>query len=84
MSDLEAALDFFARLKAKGFRVELKDYSGWSEGDEEFNPSSVSFQLYSSEDTPFIEFDFKDGKFYRISGFTSGYWQDEVDWKKYT
>ena len=35
-------------------------------------------------DLGFCQIDFhNDGSFYRIAGFTNGYWQDEVDWKKY-
>jgi hypothetical protein len=87
MTDFELAKAFFTRLKERGFHVELRDYSSRLESDPDFTPENgVAFELFSSEGKPFCSFDFSgtgEGRFYRISGFTSGFWQDEVDWKKY-
>ena len=79
--DVELARAFFTRLREKGFdvRENLGAYGGVG--------GEVVFELYgdtAAKEGPFCEIDFHgDGSFYRIAGFTSGFWQDEVDWKKY-
>ena len=77
LTDAELAEALFKRLKAHGFKVEedLNAYAGCE---------AKCFELFSDRDEPFCNFDFhSDGQFYRIAGYTQGFWQDEVDWKKY-
>lgn len=82
MTDLELAKAFFERIQSKGFKLDFnKDAYGLRDNDES---GPVVVELKNAEGESFVEFDFhSDGSFYRISGFTNGYWQDEVDWKKY-
>jgi len=77
ITDQQLADAFFKRLQERGFELKINRelYS-----DE----NSVVYQLLNAEKDTFCEFDFHaDGSFYRIAGFTSGFWQDEVDWNKY-
>lgn len=77
MTDNELAKAFFDRLRKRGFKVKNNE-------DAYQNSKATSYELFNDSDEIFCQFDFhEDGSFYRISGFTDGYWQDEVDWKKY-
>lgn len=66
-TDFELAKLFFTRLKERGFELEIHDQD----------------IVLNSSEGEWATFDFKGGKFYRIMGFTKGYWQDEIDWRKY-
>ena len=77
MTDKELADAFFNRLKERGFEAKF-DTSGYDTG----NPNTGSWELHGL-DGMFCEIDFIDGEFFRISGFTHGHWQDEVDLRKY-
>lgn len=82
MTDLELATAFFTRLRDRGFKVNFNEEAYGSK--DENGPNPMVFELLNAEGESFCEFDFRsNGAFYRISGFTSGYWQDEVDWNKY-
>jgi len=78
------ALQFFSMLKSKGFGVQITDYNGRLYGEEEFDYFFPQFELLDSWGKSFITFDFKAGKFHRISGTDSTGWSgDEVDMRKY-
>jgi hypothetical protein len=74
MTDLEAANEFFGRLARKGFPavfVRVED-------------DGPSWDILGPDGRAIACFDFHtDESFYRMSGLTSGFWQDEIDWKKY-
>jgi hypothetical protein len=80
-SDYEVFKEFVERISAKGFKVVERDYNGHTPP----SPHEIgrSFEFISSEEQSAFEVEFLDGDFYRISGFTRGFWQDEIDWKKY-
>lgn len=85
MTDRELAIAFFDRLKERGFKLNF-NYEAYSKSLEDYPKEELPLviELLNAEGESFCEFDFHaDGKFYRIAGFTSGYWQDEVDWCKY-
>lgn len=83
MSDLELAEEFFSRLAKKGFQVSNADYSGNGVGTPDFNPEEHRTIAVFNQGKVWAEFDFHpDGDFYRIASYTSGFWQDEVDWIK--
>lgn len=82
MTDLELATAFFERIQQKGFKLVFNKeaYGAYEPGEPHF----MVIELLNAEGKSFTEFDFyPDGSFHRIAGFTSGYWQDEVDWNKY-
>jgi len=86
-TDLKLAKEFFKRLHEKGLDVRIQDYSGRKADfdgneDEEFDWNAMGFEVQGSYGTCH-SYDFLNGKFYRIMGFTEGNWQDEIDWKKY-
>jgi len=82
LTDAELAILFFSRLQAKGFKLNFNWEAYHTPCPD--NPGNLSIELISSEKSSFCNFDFHfDGSFYRVAGFTSGFWQDEVDWNKY-
>lgn len=81
MSDYELAKAFFERLKSRGFVVIEEDFGGNSPPSED--DVARTFEIKNAEGDTCFTFDFLGGDFYRCSGFTSGFWQDEIDWKKY-
>lgn len=84
ISDIDLALAFFNRIKEKGFGIEIVDFGGNSETDEEFDPDNISINLKDSTGNTFASFDFLGGNFYRISATDStGWYGDEVDLRKY-
>ena len=85
-NDKQLARAFFDRLSSRGFKVieSKNEYGTPSEDDLKNDTYNACFDLYNADDEVFCTFDFHaDGNFYRISGFTRGYYQDEVDFKKY-
>lgn len=81
MSDYELAKAFFDRIKSKGFNVVERDYNGNAPPRED--DISRVFAIYNADGDVCFEVDFLNGDFYRCAGFTEGFWQDEIDWKKY-
>lgn len=81
MTDYDLAKAFFTVLAAKGFPVIERDYGGYSPPREE--DIARVFEIRNGNGEVCFEFDFLDGDFYRCSGFAEGFWQDEIDWKKY-
>jgi len=81
MTDLELATEFFKRIQSKGFELKFdNDAYGVA---EEGMPHFTCIDLYGM-DGVFVTFDFyPDGAFHRISGFTRGFYNDEVDGTKY-
>jgi hypothetical protein len=83
-TDLDLALQFFSRLREKGFSVDVTDYNNNQEGDLEFDWKAISIELKDHRNNRFCTFDFLQGDFYRVSGMDStGAWCDEIDFKKY-
>ena len=72
-TDYQHGLAFIKRLINKGYHAEI-----WNDGTFDV----ISF--LNDDEKHVMDIYFKpDGNFYCISGFTRGYWQDEIDWKKY-
>lgn len=83
MTDLELATAFFKRIQKKGFNLEFNHHA-YGLVEDLTEPHPVVIELASIENKSFCSFDFHaDGSFYRISGYTAGYYQDEVDGNKY-
>ena len=73
MNDYDLARAFADRIASKGFGIEY-----WNDGH------FIVISFLTNEAKSFMDMYFQpDGDFYCISGYTSGYWQDEVDWRKY-
>lgn len=83
--DAEIGKEFYEMLKRNGYPCSLEDYGGRNNEDEEFDENdSFSINILNDDNSTCFSIDFhSDGSFYRISGFSSGFWQDELDWKKY-
>lgn len=81
-TDLEIAEEFFAMLSRRGFPV--------SREVEHPNDPCVTFNIHgdpgeypNGDPHTCMIFDFIHGDFHRISGYTGGFWSDEIDGKKY-
>lgn len=90
MTDYQVAKEFFDRIKSKGFAVRYEDFEGVDISDSDYNPDfGCSIELctgfeHKNSTGEFFSIDFHgDGSFYRISGYTDGFWADEVDCTKY-